>query len=301
MAGVADIIIWRATEADMPAIRDIFYRNEIAGEPPDSPDLPEPRLLAGHAHLLATGEIWIAEQDGLPIGFTARMVRGSIAYLADLFVLQAHQSGNVGRQLLTAGFPDDVAIRCTMSSTDPRAHALYTRLWMRPQWPNYWLRSAANRRDTLPETDIHLIEAEPDDAEWAAWDARYSGRQRPEEHAYWLNECHAIRFWFERAGQRIGYGQVQRVSDGSLWLPDAYTLGPIGAETEADAQDCVLSAADWTLRQGRVVRVAVPGPHPALKPLLDAHFEITYIETFHSSASVPFFDARLYLPPGDLF
>jgi hypothetical protein len=52
-------------------------------------------------------------------------------------------------------------------------------------------------------------------------------------------------------------------------------------------------------RAGEVrVRIDVPGPHPALAPLLERGFQIVYVETFQSSAAAPFFDARCYIPSG---
>jgi len=44
-----------------------------------------------------------------------------------------------------------------------------------------------------------------------------------------------------------------------------------------------------------VLRIDVPGPHPSLAVLLDAHFRITYVETFLSAAHTPFVDARCYI------
>jgi hypothetical protein len=47
-----------------------------------------------------------------------------------------------------------------------------------------------------------------------------------------------------------------------------------------------------------VLRLAVPGPHPALRPLLDAGFRIADFDTFASSAQTPFFVPRCYLSTG---
>jgi hypothetical protein len=46
------------------------------------------------------------------------------------------------------------------------------------------------------------------------------------------------------------------------------------------------------------VRLAVPGPHPALRPLLDAGMRIADFDTFVSTAREPFFDSRRYLSTG---
>ena len=106
--------------------------------------------------------------------------------------------------------------------------------------------------------------------------------------------------WFWRDGQRVGYGFAHRCSLDSLWSPDAISLGPIGALTPPDARDCVLAAAQWASRQARVIRLAIPGLHPVLPLLLNAGFQITYVETFLSSAPHPLFDPSRYVTSGSL-
>jgi hypothetical protein len=45
----------------------------------------------------------------------------------------------------------------------------------------------------------------------------------------------------------------------------------------------------------------VPGPHAALAALLEARFQISYVETFLSSSDQAFFDTGCYIPSGGTF
>lgn len=290
-------IIRRATANDLPQINAIYYAAEVEASDPNPPPL---RQLAYFGHILSTGELWVAEADDALIGYGGRTVRGNVAYLADLFMREQQQSSGIGRALLAATMPPDTPIRCTLASRDPRAIALYTRNGMQPHWPNIWLLAESERLLALPPSGVSVIEADADDPAVLTWDARISGRERAADVRHWRAHCAAVPVWFERAGARVGYGYIQMCSDTSFAFPDAVTLGPLGTEVPGDAADCVLAAVDWARTRNATLRIAVPGPHPALAPLLDAGFRITYVETFCSSSAEPFFDPRCYVSGGDL-
>lgn len=290
-------IIRRAIADDLPQINAIYYAAEVEASDPNPPPL---RQLAYFGHVLSTGELWVAEAHGALIGYSGRIVRGNVAYLTDLFTREQQQSGGIGRALLDAAMPPDTPIRCTLASRDPRAIALYTRIGMQPRWPNIWLLTQSERLRALPPTSVSVTEADADDPALLAWDASISGRERIEDVRHWRAQCNAVPVWFERAGARIGYGYIQMRSDTSFAYPDAVTLGPLGSEAPGDAANCVLAAVDWARTRNVLLRIALPGPHSALAPLLDAGFRITYVETFCSSSDEPFFDPRCYVSGGDL-
>ncbi len=292
---MTDLEIRPATAVDLPGIYDVFYENEVS----DESDPPPPGIVPSYLkHELATGEMLVAERDGHIIAFAALIVRSSIAYLAELFVRPAHQSTNIGKTLLHQIVPKGARICCTLSSSDPRALALYVRAGMRPQWPNIWLRTSTTRLGTLPPSAVEVVEAQPGDHELVRWDAAVSGRNRTVDHDYWIREG-AVPLWFENGGSRVGYGYVQ-LRGGTLWFPEAITVGPVGTRKRADAQDCVCAAVEFARRRGEVIRLAVPGPHPGLGALLHAGFHIVDIETFVSTAATTFFDPACYVASGDL-
>ena len=289
-----EAIIRPATAADLSALYDIWYASE-ADDHAHPPRGPWPWL----AHELATGDLLLAERDGIAIGFAATISRGEITFLSDCFVHVDAQSSGVGRRLLQQLDPPDITF-CTVSSSDPRAQALYIRAGMRPRWPNFILEAETNKLKSMSAGKVEVAEAQAGDPALIAWDAAVGGRQRPEEHAYLVAQHQAIPLWFLRGSRRIGYGYAQLFSPELLWRPDTLRLGPIGAANERDALACVRAAVGWAKSRAQAINISVPGPHAALPALLEARFQIGYVETFLSSGQ-PFFDAGCYIPSGGTF
>jgi GNAT superfamily N-acetyltransferase len=309
--------IRRATVADLAPAYDIFCEHERL-ESPDAPAPPPGDVPPWLRHEFATGEMWVAEREGQVVGFAALLRRGPVDYLAELFVRAAQQSTGVGTALLRrilapvacrgpsgpsgpSGL-NDVSerrerIRCTLASRDPRALALYVRTGMRPRWPNLWLKaSIAGLRRPL-HSGVRPVEAARGDPELVRWDAAVGGRHRPDEHAYWVRQA-GIPLWFERRGRRVGYAYV-RPHTGSIWSPDTTTVGPVGVASPVDAEECVCAAVAFAGEHSESVRLAIPGPHPGLRALLDAGLRIVDVETFVSTAALV--DAERYVGSGDLF
>lgn len=287
-----------AYEADLAPIYEVFYQNEVLDSPhPPSPGNTPPYL----RHVLQTGTLYVAEQNGLVLAYAGAITRGNISFLTDVFVRPGQQSGQLGKTLLHSVLPQDGLIHFTVSSSDPRALALYIRAGMRPYWPHFALRLEKPTQEMPLNTDMEIIEADPADPELVRWDAQISGRMRPIDLLYWVREERAVPLWFRRQGQTVGYGYI-RWGAGTLWHPQACILGPIGVHSPEDATDCVLAAVNWASRQAEVLYIDVPGPHPCLATLLENGFRIIFVDTFVSTASTPFFDARCYIASGgDLF
>jgi GNAT superfamily N-acetyltransferase len=283
-------------ERDLVEMQHIYYLNEIQGND-NPPPLPTGTPLA-LKHIVETGAAFVAEQDGRVIGHATAITRGSIAYLTDLFVHPALQSSHIGTELLKHAFPTDAPLtHCTCASTDPRALALYIRAGMQPQWPHFNLRLNEPVRDARWQSPIEIREASADLAEFERWDMRLSGRSRPQEHTFWRQQQRAVPLWFYDRDEVVGYCYV-RLGAGTMWFPNACTIGPLGVNNPELAADCVLAAVDWALNHAEVIRIDVPGPHPCLAPLLERGFHIVYVETFVSQATSPFFDARRYIASG---
>lgn len=293
----ATTILRPARDTDLARVYDVVYANEVEGvpdPPPRQDDVP------GLRHLLDNGTLYVAERDGRILAYAGAMTWGRVRFLTDLFAYPDQQSAGLGGALLRRVLPDDGHIRCTFSSTDPRALALYIRAGMQPQWPHFCLRLNGSLRGDAP-AGVEVVEGQAGDPEVERWEARIGGRERPADHAYWTQAQRAAPLWFWRRGEVVGYGYA-RLGARTLWHPDACTLGPIGALTPEDATACVLAAVAWARRHADVLLISVPGAHPALAPLLTAGFHITYVETFLCTESAPFFDARCYIASGsDLF
>lgn len=132
--------------------------------------------------------------------------------------------------------------RCTLSSADPRALALYIRHGLRPHWPHFNLRRRGP--STSSSADVEIMRAKAEDPTIAQWDERMGGRSRSADHAYWVREQRAVPVWFRRHGAVVGYGYA-RFGAGTLQDPTACRLGPIGGVTPEDTAACVLAAVNW--------------------------------------------------------
>jgi GNAT superfamily N-acetyltransferase len=284
---------------DLSAVHTVWYATETVGEA-DPPPLggPHPWL----RHVLRAGTLLVAEHDGAIIGFSGIIERGELVYLTDLFVAPETQSHGVGGALLDAILPRDGCTLATIGSSDPRALALYIRAGMRPEWPDFQIHVERERwrAADFDLSGLQVVEAARLDADLLAFDAEISGRLRPEEHQYWVDECAGTPFWFQRAGERIGYGYVRLAPETPLQPADMAVVGPVGVRKSADAAACVLAAIGWALERSPVARLLVPGPHPALRPLFTAGGMIEYVETFLCSAP-PCVDATRYLPSDGAF
>ena len=287
-----------AFETELRSANEVFYQNELL----DNPHLPLPGDVPPYLrHVLQSGILYVAEQDGKILAFAGAITRGNITFLTDLFVLPSQQSAQLGKTLLRSVMPQDNLVHCTMSSSDPRALALYIRDGMRPQWPHFVLRLEKPWFKMPQDPGMEIIEADPGDPALVEWDAKISGRLRPVDYQFWIREERALPIWFRRRGQTVGYGLI-RLGAGTLSDSQACTLGPIGSSAADDATACVVAAVHFALRKAEVLKIDVPGPHPCLATLLESGFHISSFDTFVSSTPTPFFDARGYIASGgDLF
>src|SRR5437868_8068409 len=151
-----------ASEHDLAAMYAVYYLNEVEEAEHIPPMSPE-NVPAVLRHVFETGTMSVAEQEGRIVAFAGAITRGQVTFLTDLFVHPQIQSGGLGKTLLQHVLAQRPSpIRCTMSSTDPRAQALYTREGMQPLFPHFNLRWQGPLH-TEPKplaTDIEIVEGE---------------------------------------------------------------------------------------------------------------------------------------------
>lgn len=292
-----DVLLRPATPSDLPRVGEIFAATQDADSRPPSGSVP-----SLYHHELAGGELFVAEREGRVVGFAALLTRGSVHFLADLFVDPDEQSSGLGSRLLEHVLPRDRRPRCTLASSDPRALGLYVRAGMRPYVPVFQLRGNLATGRGPAAGKLEVVDARPGDPDLLDWDRAIGGRPRPQDHAYWIQHRGGVPFWLVRDGTRVGYGYIQTYSDD---LPDPagiVTLGPIGVRDPSDAEPSLLAAVRWASRQKLAMRLSVPGCHPALGSLIALGLRIYDTSYYCSSRQPRFADLRRYLPSGgDLF
>jgi GNAT superfamily N-acetyltransferase len=270
---------------------EIWYANETADDPQPH---ARPALLPEYPHLLDTGELWIAEVAGVAAGFSGAIKRGNTAFLTDLFVDPQHQSSGLGMQLLRCAFePYTKEIWFTVSSSDPRALALYIRAGMQPRWPNFLLRAHNLRAAAFDKPRLVITAAAIDDPELWAWDAMICGRERHQDLAFWVEREGGEPLWIMHGAERVGYAIV-RLRGGTIWQPHAARIGPMGVRSPQYAAAASAAVVQWAAERANSISIDLLGPHPGLAVLLEAGFRITYVETFMLAGEQPFFDPRCY-------
>jgi GNAT superfamily N-acetyltransferase len=227
--------------------------------------------------LLRAGGLWVALDDGAVAGFAGVARHGAVAQLTDLFVARDRRGGGVGRPLLEQALPR-AGTRITFASGDPRALPLYARAGLRPLAPLLYLEG-----DPRGGTEPAAAGGRSDPLAVAAADAAATGRRRGDVLALLAGAgAYAL------AGPAPGDYAIVRPAPVGAWL------GPAAAGAAA----LVAFAAAASAAHGRV-RLALPGPHPALAPLLERGMRVIDADTFMASDPRAL-DLERYLPEPDL-
>jgi GNAT superfamily N-acetyltransferase len=219
---------------------------------------------------LEQGGLWVAVDAAGVAGFAGVLVDGDYAHLADAFVRPDALGRGIGSALLDAALPS-TGTRVTAASSDPRALPLYTRAGLQPLAPLLYLEGVVEGSGGAGAERV-----EP--GALVARDAAASGRSRP-----------ATLGLLARAG---AYGLV--AGDRAYAIVRDGHLGPAAG----DAAEIVAFAAAASAEHG-AVHLVLPGPHPALRPLLEAGLRVSDVDTYMASRP-GVHDLTRYVPDPDL-
>jgi GNAT superfamily N-acetyltransferase len=259
------------TRADAPAVVRLWADNDELDEGMLAIDL----VLD---HLFGVASVVVAEAGGAVVGFAATVGLGSITHLTDLFVARERQGQGIGRALLAAAFGGAVD-RTTFASADARALPSYVRAGMRPWWPNLYLEvSESALGDLAVPADGEVVVLDP--AAAGAAGVSLGDADRTLDFAYWARRSGALLFALRLGGRPAAVGAAAtriRGGTGAQLLrlriaPDADPVAPVLATLHAVHE-----------RLGSPA-LALPGPHPALRPLLEAGARILDRDTFMASS-----------------
>lgn len=281
-----------ALPEDLPTITAVWMRAE------KMPDDVSPGVPTVLPHILATGMMVVAEENGTIVGFGSSFTRSNVRFMGQLFIDPGSQSGGVGRALMEAVMPHDGAELATIASPDRRAVSLYTRHGMFPLWPVYGLKADVANLRAMPASPVRMVQADRNDPALVRMDAEIGGRHRPEDLDYLFDDRGGVPFWMERDGARIGYCILQVLSNSADGYEDegSVRIGPLGVHNAVDMTDCIRAAVTTALDYGTSIDVLAPGPGDAFRILLDAGLQIRFVDTFMSSNRPPFVDALRMVP-----
>ena len=280
-ASLSPLSIRPAHRDDTAAIYRLAAAHDVHLEGPEGMGSPYLDRLFGDGTVVA------AERDGGVVGFAGAVwihpAPGSTeprrSHVSDLFVEPSEHGSGVGGPLYRALLEAHVDERWSVSSSgDPRAQALYVRGGMVPVWPLYYLqrpRAAADR--PLPETSRHAVVRRISVEDLTTAFAEVSGFDRRLDVVTWSSRRGGTPFTVELEGRLALAGSVRDGHDSMIrWFDSAVVAAdadPVAALTSALASR-ELSA------EGAALGICLSGLHPALKPLLDAGFQIVDRDTW---------------------
>jgi GNAT superfamily N-acetyltransferase len=246
-----------ATPADVDAIVTVLHAND------------EKHLDHGYVeHLLATGRVVVALVDDRLIGIGATIERGGVTHIADLYVDPDRQGVGVGGRLL--GALDPARTPCTtFSSSDPRALPLYVRAGLVPWWPLLYFEGRPSRPLAAP---FAVEPGSPDEV--AAIDAMVFAGRGTHEHNYHGNRPGMLSFVVRGGSRAVAAGYTK---DGVLEM--------LSIVASADAVGAMTSVVSFIADIGTgPIITALPGPHPAVRVLLDAGLRINAHDLYCATA-----------------
>lgn len=275
-------------EADLPALARLategisflierYERERGEGFPMD----PEERLPILR-HILATGELFVAEEEGAVTGFASAIIRDGGWHLAQLFVGERNRGRGLGGSLIDAALEWGSGTRAftVVSSRYPFAETLYMRRSMFPVWGQLEARGIRVKPPPMPEG---FSELRDDDQEWIdALDRDARGAARPEDHAMFRERAAGVAL--RRGGRPAGYVY-------------AWPEGRIGPAAAADAADVASLVRAGCHLSGDRSWCSVPSTNwGALKELVSLGFRTAGSAQF--MASRPWPDGSRYLSSG---
>jgi hypothetical protein len=266
----------------MPAVAEIRVREAVLG---DLPQIAAVALAAGQheewggadaayvTHLLAHGRVVVGVCDAAVVGFGATrpigIGPGAVSMLCDLFVDPRLHGGGCGRAMLAELWPGR-GRRMTFSSLHGHALPLYTSFGLDAWWPLLYLRG---RVDAVAAPDGWRAEpATP--AEVAALELAWTGVDRSGDHLAWARRPGGAALLARRGGQVMAGAATGGVAG-------EYGLTHLALAPSADAADGVLAvlAGLRPAEDGQAV-VCLPGPHPAVRPLLAAGWRVAEFDLY---------------------
>jgi GNAT superfamily N-acetyltransferase len=273
-----------ATVEDLPAIRAILAAHGNDG-PVVIADIVGPYI----SHLLGRGRSRVATIDGEIVGFGAGIDTGRSVHLADLFVHPERLGRGIGRPLLAAVF-DGATARTTFASEDERALPIYVRAGMQPLWPSLYVQGSGA---SLPDTGGLSIESATG-TELSALELAWTGLDRSGDHVYWTSMADADPFVVRQDGAiaALGYGRARQAAP-------IRVLDRLVIHVDADPVATTIAALRRAARGGPVL-ICLGGPHPVLRPLLEAGLRIVDRDQFLASDPTLVDPVRLIPNPGML-
>jgi ribosomal protein S18 acetylase RimI-like enzyme len=240
-------------------------------------------------HVLGTDArgFWVAESNGEITGFACSMVRGSIWFLCDFWVLPEFQDRGIGRTLLKRSLQSDRRYRIisTYSSLYPSAMRSYIMLGMTPRFPVYTLtlRTKDLQRKGTREQRLKFSRVAHTQThgsidiavrEMSSIDFVARGSRREEDH----------EFFIRSSGSRCWIAREQDRAKGYFYVTPTGQIGPIAVWNRRDMLPVLHQAIETAAQLHLKLSIQVPSPNvESIRALIRAGFRIDSHAIFMSS------------------
>lgn len=268
----APVTIRAATTTDLDAIIAIA----IATGQEDSVDDGFPSYVR---HLIDHGTFLVAVRGDAVTGYGATLPIGAgaraVSMLADLFIDPREQGSGIGRAILTELWRDKPR-RMTFSSLNARALPLYTSFGLDAWWPLLYLSGSVARLSPQAGWSVSAAGA----TEVAALERDWTGCDRTADYELLTSRPGGTGVVASLNGRPVAVGAAG-VTGSELSLSHL-TSDPAATEPQAaEATVAVLARLEPASGQARTY---LPGPHPAVRPLLASGWKVSEFDLYMASA-----------------
>ncbi len=242
---------------------------------------------------------WVAEVGGKLAGITLSWVRGSLWYLAHLFVSPAHQGLNIGQNLMERAMKHHKGHAITNRALvtfayNPVSISLYARHGIYPREPLYWMEGPSQQVKT-EASSTKLRDEKIEDFEKARGilnrvDELTLGYPREKNHEFLFRTPTARCYLFSTGKEPIGYAYV--------W--QSGRVGPLATVSHETFRDVLRSAFSLAATEGAAnVGIAATGSNEQLMQVaLEQRMRILDTYLFMSSKPFPNFSNYVLYPTG---
>ena len=241
---------------------------------------------------------WVAEAEGKIAGITLSWVRGSLWYLAHLFVSQEHQGLNIGQNLMERAMKHHKGSPITNRALvtfayNPVSISLYARHGIYPREPLYWMEGPSQQVKTDTSRKLRserIVEFDKARNILSKIDERTLGYPREKNHEFLLSLPSTRLHLFSSGTEPVGYAYV--------WQNGR--VGPLATLSHETFRDVLRSAFKLAAAEGAsTVGIAATGSNEQLMQIaLEQKMRILDNYLFMSSKPFPNFSNYVLYPTG---
>ena len=227
-------------------------------------------------HLMDHGRVVVAELGGKVAGFGAVQPIGTglaaVSMLCDLFVDPAAHGRGCGRAML-ADLWAGTQPKMTFSSLHANAMPLYTSFGLDAWWPLLYLCGKTARLPIINQWAVEPVTA----AQVARYELAWTGADRFDDHRCWAARPGGESLLVSRDTEVIAAGTV--IHSGPDRGVVHLALSPAVDDGTAAAA-VLLTLAQLRGPGGELAHVCLPAPHPAVRALLAAGWQLGEFDLF---------------------